>query len=185
MGPQGPTGPRASKVFRALLLDHKAKRVTLVQLDHKAKLAYKGYKAKGAKKGDNSSLVVPSYANFLNTAQQTILFDTMQTGFVSFNSTPISQGITLQNGTDIIVGDAGVYKLNFSFSINNFYNSSNLRLFVNDSSLATLLSSFANGNYATSRIIRLQANDIIKVGATATRLVLNGGLSLTIFKIDK
>ncbi len=144
-----------------------------------------GIQGEKGEKGDNGSLVVPSYANFLNTAQQTILFDTMQTGFVSFNSTPISQGITLQNGTDIVVGDAGVYKLDFSFSINNFYNSSNLRLFVNDSSVTTLLSSFANGNYATSRIIRLQANDNIKVGATATRLVLNSGLSLIIFKIDE
>lgn len=171
-GKQGPTGPIGPKGEQGIV-------------GPQGEIGLQGIQGERGEKGDNGSLVVPRYANFLNTAQQTILFDTMQTGFVSFNSTPISQGTTLQNGTDIVVSDAGVYKLNFSFSINNFYNSSNLRLFVNNLSISTLLSSFANGNFATSRIIRLQANDVIKVGATATRLVLNGGLTLTIFKIDE
>ena len=57
-------------------------------------------------------------------------------------------------------------------------------LFVNGAPVSTLVSSFANGNYSTTRIIDLNENDIVKVGATVTRLVLNGGVSLAIFKID-
>ena len=57
-------------------------------------------------------------------------------------------------------------------------------LFVNDLPTTTLLSSFANGSYSTTRIITLEENDVVKIGATVTRFVLNGGLSLSIFKID-
>lgn len=144
-----------------------------------------GIQGEKGEKGENGSLVIPSYANFVNTIQQTIQFDTMQRGYISFNSTPTAQGISLQNNTDIIVADAGVYKIDIAFSINNFYNSSNLVLYVNDIPISTLLSSFANGNFSTTRIISLEQNDKIKLGANVTRFVLNGGVSLTIFKIDE
>lgn len=55
----------------------------------------------------------------------------------------------------IVVGDAGVYEIDLSLSINNFYNSSNLMLYVNDSPVSNLLSSFTNGGFSTSRIIAL------------------------------
>lgn len=144
-----------------------------------------GEKGEKGDKGDSGLSVTPSYANFINTSQQTVQFTTTQRGFLSFNSTPISKGVELNNGTDIVVGDAGVYEIDLSLSINNFYNSSNLMLFVNDSPVSNLLSSFTNGGFSTSRIIALQQNDIVKIGATITRLVLNGGLSLTINKIDE
>lgn len=127
-GKQGPTGPIGPKGEQGIV-GPQGEKGDIDPTGPQGEIGLQGIQGeRGEKgeKGDNGSLVVPRYANFLNTAQQTILFDTMQTGFVSFNSTPISQGTTLQNGTDIVVSDAGVYKLDFSFSINNFYNSSNL-----------------------------------------------------------
>lgn len=76
----------------------------------------------------------------------------------------ISQDITLKNGTEVLVSKAGIYELDFSFSINNFYNSSNLRLYVNNVPVSTLLSSFANGNYSIHRIVRLGIDDIVQIG---------------------
>ena len=109
----------------------------------------------------------------------------MQTGYLSFNSTLIAKDIDLNNNTDIVVLTPGVYKIDISISINNFYNSSNLTLYVNNSPISNLLSAFSNGNFSISRIITLKENDVVKIGATITRFVLNGGLSLAIFKIDE
>ncbi len=144
-----------------------------------------GEKGEKGDKGDSGSLVVPSYGNFINPYQQTIQFDTMQRGFITFNSAQSAQGVELANETDIVVKDAGVYKIDLSMSVNNYYNSINLTLFVNDSPVSTLLASVTNGSFSTTRIISLEQNDVIKVGATVMRLVLNGGLSLSIFKLDE
>lgn len=144
-----------------------------------------GEKGERGEKGDSGAIITPSYANFINSSQQTIQFDTMQRGYISFNFTQIAKDIELRNNTDCVILNDGVYQKDLSFSINNFYNSSNLVLFVNDVAVSTLLSSFANGNYSTTRILNLKSNDVIKIGATITRFVLNGGLSLSIFKIDE
>jgi len=144
-----------------------------------------GEKGEKGDKGDSGSAVVPSYANFLNTTQQTVQFSTMQTGYIGFNTTQIAQDFVLENSTDIVVLASGVYKIDVSFSINNFYNSSNLMLYVNDLPVSNLLSSFINGSFSTTRIIELQAYDVIKFGATITRFVLNPGLSVSIIKLDE
>lgn len=96
----------------------------------------------------------------------------------------ISQDITLQNGTEVLVSEAEIYELDFSFSINNFYNSSNLMMYVNNVSVSTLLSSFANGNYSTHRIIRLGIDDIVQIDTTITRIFFNAGMFFTLVKID-
>lgn len=51
--------------------------------------------------------------------------------------------------------------------------------------ISTLVFSFTNGEFSTNRILRLNDGDILKVGATITKLVLNSGLSVTIFKLDE
>ncbi len=51
--------------------------------------------------------------------------------------------------------------------------------------ISTLVFSFTNGKFSTNRILRLNDGDILKVGATITKLVLNSGLSVTIFKLDE
>lgn len=137
----------------------------------------KGERGEKGEKGDSGAIITPSYANFINSSQQTIQFDTMQRGYISFNFTQIAKDIELLNNTDCKILKDGVYQLDFSFSINNFYNSSNLILFVNDVAVLTLLSSFANGNYSTTRILNLKSNDVIKISATITCFVLWGLVS--------
>ncbi len=51
--------------------------------------------------------------------------------------------------------------------------------------ISTLVFSFINEEFSTNRILRLNDGDILKVGATITKLVLNSGLSVTIFKLDE
>lgn len=145
-----------------------------------------GERGEKGEKGDSGISVEPSYANFLNTSTQSIQFATMQQGFLSFNATQTAFEISLENnGTEIVVGKPGIYKIDISLAVNNFYNSSNLMLYVNNTPVSNLVSSFTNSNYATTRIIDLNENDVVKIGATITRLVLNPGLSLSIVRIDE
>lgn len=164
-GATGPTGPQGEQGIQG-------------------EIGLQGLQGEKGEKGDSGNGIVPSYGNYLYTAQQYIQYDTMQTGFLSFNRTQIEKNVSLQNSTDIVVSDAGVYKIDISLSINNFYNSSNLALYVNGSSISTLIPSFTNGGFSATRMVRLNQNDVVKLGATITRLVLNPGLSLSIFKID-
>ena len=97
----------------------------------------------------------------------------------------IVKNISSQNGTDIPILNTGVHSIDVSLSINNFYNSSNLALYENGSPISTFVSSFTNGEFSTNRISRLNDGDILKVGATITKLVLNSGISVTIFKLDE
>lgn len=142
-----------------------------------------GERGEKGEKGDSGLQLTPSYGNFTTMYQQTIQFADMQRGYIKFDNTQSFDGVELQTNTDIVVRSAGAYKIDVSLSINNFYNSSNLVLIVNDIVVANLLSSFTNGNFSTSRIVNLQENDVIKFGATVTRFVLNPGLSVSIFKI--
>lgn len=80
---------------------------------------------------------------------------------------------------------SGVYKIDMSFYINDFYNSSNLMLYVNGTSVSNLLSSYINGGFSTTRIVELQAYDTVRLGTTITRFVLNPGLSVGLIKIDE
>ncbi len=186
-GPTGPTGPTGAQGEQGIIGPTGPQGEIGLQgiPGERGEKGDRGEKGEKGDRGDDGSLIIPSYGNFINSAQQTVQFNTMQNGFISFNSTQISQGIELENGTDIRIENAGVYKIDLSLSINNFYNSSNLMLYVNNSPVSNLLSSFANSNFSTTRIISLEANDIVKIGATITRFVLNPGLSLSIFKIDE
>lgn len=170
-GATGPTGPQGEIGLQGIP-------------GEKGERGEAGERGEKGEKGDNGTADVSSYANFLNTSQQSIQFATMQQGFISFNSTQITKDIDLIDGTDIVVKNAGVYKIDLSFSINNFYNSSNLILYVNNSPVSSLLASFANGNYSTTRMLSLQAGDIVKFGATITRFVLNPGLSVAITQLS-
>ena len=79
-----------------------------------------GIPGEKGEKGDSGLMIIPSYANFLNTSSQTIQFETMQRGFVSFNSTQVAKDIELTSNTDIVVLKAGVYKIDLSFPLTIF-----------------------------------------------------------------
>lgn len=142
-----------------------------------------GERGEKGEKGDSGLSVTPAYANFTTSYQQTIQFDTMQRGYIAFDNTVSADGVGFSTSTEIVALTAGVYKIDVSLSVNNFYNSSNLVLVVNDVVVANLWSSFVNGNFATTRIIELNENDVVKLGVTATRFVLNPGVSFSIVKI--
>ena len=62
------------------------------------------------------------YGSFYDTTDQPLLV-VDQEQIVSINSTAGSNGVSIQNGTDVVIANAGVYSLTFSVQITNLANS--------------------------------------------------------------
>jgi hypothetical protein len=62
------------------------------------------------------------YGSFYDTTDQPLLV-VNEEQIVSINSTAGSNGVSVQNGTDVVIANAGVYSLTFSVQITNLANS--------------------------------------------------------------
>lgn len=135
--------------------------------------------------GESGIAFSPKYGNFSNSTSQSMQFSISEVGFFKFDTAENVKGIQLSDNATLTIDEPGIYQIIIQFQITDNYNVRYVGLYINDVLSYTLNRSVVNGNYTFARIIRLEANDKLKIGAELLRIGVAANFMLVINKIDE